>query len=253
MPKCDNVLNKRLGRAARTDSAACGDGNPVSDAFRPREPVLNAPWPTLLLSAGLVALFAWQSVQPDQDAVFLRYGLSAASLEEGRWGTLFSSMFVHGNWTHVILNAVAALAFGAPVARLFGLSPPKAVVFFAFFLICGAFSGWIFVISHEEVSLLVGASGGVSGLMGAGVRLLERRGRLAPLWSRTVLGMSAGWIIVNLLLGVTGLVPGTEGAPIAWEAHLAGYFLGLVLVSPFAALFARRGPDRDERAFVTEP
>jgi membrane associated rhomboid family serine protease len=44
--------------------------------------------------------------------------------------------------------------------------------------------------------------------------------------------MAAAWIIVNLLMALTGLAPGTGGAAIAWEAHLFGYAAGLVLIGP---------------------
>jgi len=48
--------------------------------------------------------------------------------------------------------------------------------------------------------------------------------------------------VVNLLLGLTGLTPGTEGAPVAWEAHIIGFFAGLLLISPvaWAAAFTKR-------------
>jgi len=42
------------------------------------------------------------------------------------------------------------------------------------------------------------------------------------------------WILINAVLGLTGLTPGTAGAPVAWEAHIIGFFAGLLLISPFA-------------------
>ena len=41
--------------------------------------------------------------------------------------------------------------------------------------------------------------------------------------------MTIAWIVVNVVLGLTGLTPGTAGAPVAWQAHIFGYFAGLVL------------------------
>ncbi len=72
--------------------------------------------------------------------------------------------------------------------------------------------------------------------MGAAARLIEGRGRLGPLGGRTVVGMSLAWILVNVVLGVTGLTPGTAGAPVAWEAHIIGFFAGLLLISAFSRL-----------------
>jgi membrane associated rhomboid family serine protease len=83
---------------------------------------------------------------------------------------------------------------------------------------------------------LVGASGAVSGLMGAASRLIAGGGRIGRIFSSAVIGMGAAWVIVNLLVGVvgSGFVPGSGGAGIAWEAHLAGFLAGVLLITPFA-------------------
>jgi membrane associated rhomboid family serine protease len=154
---------------------------------------------------------------------------------------LVTSLFAHGNWTHVGLNAVGALAFGAPVARFLSPRPAGVLLFFGFFLVCGALAALGFAAVHPESrDLLVGASGGVSGLMGAASRLIERRPGLAPLLSPTVIGMAAGWLVVNLLMALFGLSLFTGGAPVAWEAHLFGYAAGLLLIWPVGRLLGRR-------------
>jgi membrane associated rhomboid family serine protease len=51
-----------------------------------------------------------------------------------------------------------------------------------------------------------------------------------------VLGMAAAWTIANVILGVTGLTPGAAGLQVAWQAHLAGYLAGVLLIGPFARL-----------------
>ena len=83
---------------------------------------------------------------------------------------------------------------------------------------------------------VVGASGAVSGLLGAAARLIEGRGRIGRVFGPTVLGMAAAWTIANVILGVTGLTPGAAGIPVAWQAHLAGYLAGILLIGPFARL-----------------
>jgi membrane associated rhomboid family serine protease len=202
-----------------------------------REPAIRAPLPALALSLTLIGLYAWQSWSIDPDAVVSRFAFSPSDLEEGRWRGLITALFVHGNWAHVLLNALGGLAFGAAVARLFGRRLGGAIAYFTFFLICGVLANLGFAALHPGASvLLIGASGGVSGLMGAASRLIERRNVLAPFTSRTVLGMAAAWIIANLLLGLVGLDAVSGGAAIAWEAHLAGYAAGLVLIGPAARL-----------------
>jgi membrane associated rhomboid family serine protease len=136
------------------------------------------------------------------------------------------------------MNATAALAFGAPVARLLGLDLRGGAAFFVLFLVCGVLSSLGYVMAHPS-SLLpgVGASGAVSGLMGGASRLMDRRGVLGQLISRTTVGMAVAWTIVNLIIGYVPVMPGTGGAGVAWEAHVAGYFAGLLLIGPFARLF----------------
>jgi membrane associated rhomboid family serine protease len=206
--------------------------------------MFNAPWPVLTLAVGIVALYYLQSRVAGQEALFLTWGLVPADLMEGRWITLLTSMGLHGGWAHAALNAIGALAFGAPVARLLGLSLGRAILFFFFFLACGVAAGWGYAWLHaDSATPLVGASGGVSGLMGAAARLLDRGDRrLNPMLSSTVVGMTAAWLAVNLIVGVVGFAPGSGGAAIAWEAHIAGYLCGLLLIGPLAMLFARRSP-----------
>ena len=50
------------------------------------------------------------------------------------------------------------------------------------------------------------------------------------------MGFAVAWILLNAILGLSGLTPGAAGAPVAWEAHIFGFFAGLVLIGPFARL-----------------
>lgn len=198
------------------------------------EPAFNAPWPSLVLPLVLIAAFIVQGhVLPAEQVARLALS-SQAILREGRWDTLFTHIFLHGGWAHLLMNAGSALAFGPPVARLFGQGGRGAILFFLFFLICGAFGGLGFVLMHMEGSgLVVGASGAISGLWGAASRLLGRDGRLAPMFGRQVVTQAVVFTVLNLLIGVAG---GFGSLNIAWEAHLAGYLAGLLLIGPASRL-----------------
>ena len=201
-----------------------------------REPLFNAPWTILTLCLGLIALYAVQRLTiPDH--VLDTLGVSAAALRAGEWGNLFTSMFLHGSWSHVLLNALSAFAFGPPTARLMGTNARGALSFFAFYLTCGLLAGLGFVVLNlNSPDAAVGASGAISGLVGASSRLIQGRGRIGPILGRVVIGMGLAWNIANILFGVTGLTPGAGGMMVAWQAHLVGYVAGVLLIGPFARL-----------------
>jgi membrane associated rhomboid family serine protease len=208
-------------------------GGPWEDR---REPLFNAPWTIVALCLGLIALYVAQ-VWLVSDTLLTQLALTPAAIAEGRWQTLLTSLFLHGSWTHVLMNSVAALAFGPPTARLMGQGPRGALVFFGFYLACGAVAGlgYILVDPHNQMPV-VGASGAISGLLGAASRLIQGRGRIGSVFGSTVIGMFAAWTIVNVILGVSGLTPGAAGMPVAWQAHIIGYLAGVALVGPFARL-----------------
>lgn len=208
------------------------------------EPAFNAPWPALLISAVILCLYALQAMSGDPQALLMQFGFAPVDLREGRYTGLVTSLFVHGSWTHALLNALGALAFGAPVARLMGLSGRGVAAFYIFYLAAGVFSALGFAGLHPDAAvLLIGASGAVSGLMGAASRLLDRRaaaeaGGLAPFRNGTVISMALAWILVNLLAAVFGFGVISGDTPIAWEAHLFGYAAGLLLLAPVWRLLA---------------
>lgn len=232
--------------AAYFEASAPGGSRPQQPGdpgFRPApEPLVNAPWPVVVLTLGIIAAYAVQSRFPI-GMVTDALAYSPALMLHGHPERLITSQFIHGNWAHALMNASFILAFGAPVARFFGPRLGGALVFFLFYLTCGALACLGFAALHwgQEVALL-GASGAASGLMGAAARLIGGQGRVGPLFSRAVTGMGLGWLIVNVIMAFAGglLVPGADGASVGWEAHLAGFAVGVVLIGPFGWLTGRR-------------
>lgn len=200
-----------------------------------REPLLNAPWPSLVVVGAILASYAWQVTWGGGDAAALTLGFAPADLDHGRYSGLVTVLFVHGAWAHAILNALAALAFGPPVARFLGPSAGGVIAFFAFYLLCGVASCLGYAAFHlHDPEPVIGASGAVAGLMGAAARLIGGGERLWPIWSRPVISLSLGWAAANALLAISGATPFMPGARIAWEAHIAGFVFGLVLIKPLA-------------------
>jgi len=203
--------------------------------------MFNAPWLVLVLIGALLAAYGLQTLI-GPDALAAQFGVSGEALRAGRYGVLISSLFLHQGWPHVLLNAVFALAFATPVVRRMGPSAQASVLFIIFYLVCGMVSGAAFALNHwSDGEIAVGASGALAGCMGAASRLMGPGPGLARFTSRPVLAMAASWVAINGLFGLVlvGWTPGAGGAPIAWEAHLAGYAAGLVLIGPCLSLLGR--------------
>jgi membrane associated rhomboid family serine protease len=223
-----------------------------------REPIFNVPGVVLWLLAIFFAVHLLRWALPAEDGAWLtaalafipaRAGGIAAELPGGKVAAVTSyvtHIFVHGDTAHLLINSAWLLAFGSPVARR-----TDAVRFLAFFLLCGVAGALFYLaVNGRALMLVVGASGAISGLMGAAFRFLfsglESGGplRLAlagstpltplakTLRDRRILTAIAGWTLLNILLawGAVGLV---EAAGIAWEAHLGGFYAGLLLYGLF--------------------
>ena len=214
----------------------------LNDTFRePTEPAFNAPWPALVLVAMIAGSYLLQRFSGDEQALVTAYSFAPSDLDVGRYVTLVTHLFLHGGWAHVGMNAVMCLAFAPPVSRLLGEGAVGAVALLLLYLVCGVAGGLAFAAfhAHDGLHQLIGASGAVSGLMGAASRLLYRQGRLAPLLDRSVVGFTGVWVALNVVLGMIGLAPGMGQVTIAWEAHLGGYFAGLLLIGPLALALRR--------------
>lgn len=146
---------------------------------------------------------------------------------------VFSHVFIHATFPHLIFNLMWLVVFGTPVALRFG----SAVRFLAFFFACAAAGGVFFSFFHmEDSTVLVGASGGITGLLGGLVRFAFHRPLskpasakgVLPLTDRSVLTWSAVVILMNASVAVFGPGLGAGDADIAWQAHIGGYLFGLL-------------------------
>ena len=167
------------------------------------------------------------------------HGIDPGSLTE-RIVPFFSYVFLHGDFGHLAINSLWLLACGPIVARRFG-----AALFLLFFFVCAVAAAAVHLaFNWESVSPVIGASGAVSGLMATSIRLLTARSepvsRLSPILSPQVLTFTAVWLIVNIIGGMTGIGAGPGVHLIAWQAHIGGYFAGLILAGPFDNFRRRR-------------
>jgi membrane associated rhomboid family serine protease len=211
-----------------------------------REPFFNAPLVTLVIPLVILAGYGLQALAgpSSQEALADAFALNPLLLRQGHWDLLLSHIFLHGSWAHAGLNAAFCLAFSAPMARAAGRGAGGVLSFLVFFLLCGAVAGLGYcVLNWHENVVIVGASGAISGLMGASSRLMGMpRGQLNRFASGPVVGMTVFWCGVN---AASAFIPdlmglGTGGAPVAWQDHVVGYLFGLFLIEPWLRLFHRQ-------------
>ncbi len=162
--------------------------------------------------------------------------------------TPISSMFLHGGWLHLLGNMLFFWVFGNNIEDSMG-----SVRFIVFYLLCGlaAAAAHVFVQPASPVPT-VGASGAVSGVMGAYLVLYPQvRVKMLFIWvifiqiirvrAWLVLLWWLGWQILSGLPELTGMRPDVSSGVAFW-AHVGGFVAGVVLVKLFEnpRLVARR-------------
>lgn len=212
-------------------------------AERKSQPILNAPAAVSWLVMAIVAVHAVRFVLPDNldfwlvatfafDAsLYTDPGAGAARPLALIFGPVTHTLLHAEGLAHLVINMAMLLAFGSAIARRMA-----AGWFLALFLISavsGA-AGWLVLNPYSPV-LVIGASGAVSGMIGAIARLgLARRampgGPLPFRNRRTALYFAVAWIVINFVFGLLGPgIFGLEGG-IAWQAHLGGFIAGFIAI-----------------------
>jgi rhomboid family protein len=146
--------------------------------------------------------------------------------------TLFTAMFMHGGWMHLIGNMVFLWVFGDNVEDRIG-----HVKFLIFYLLAGlaaTFAQYSFN-SHSAIPN-VGASGAIAGVLGAYILMFPQSrvnvllgGRLVAMPAFAVLGI---WIVFQLISGVGTIAYTDESADVggvAYMAHIGGFFAGIAM------------------------
>lgn len=217
---------------------------PIHDD-NPRRHV-RKPWVTWGLILACLFMFLWQNGldrEAAREAIFA-LGVVPLSLIRGvplppEIGllppslTLISSLFLHGGWAHLLGNMIYLLIFGDNVEDSMGHHR-----FLAFYLLAGAAAG-LAQASMEPSSTLpvIGASGAISGILGAYV-LLHPRARVTVLFGLWLpLRMRATTLVMiwfALQVMSAGCTPSGVGG-VAWWAHIGGFLAGLAL-TPFLKL-----------------
>lgn len=214
--------------------------------FRPPARVPAVLWvltgAMLLVEALLAAADEGLIGQPDTRwTAFRTLGFFAISLQRALAGggvdaqllwSLVTHTFVHAGWMHVLLNAVALLAFGNVVCGQIGTAR-----FLVFYVVTAAAGALALGLITAFAGPLVGVSGVVFGLLGILTAwestLRRRRGESrGPVFARV-----GALVALNLLLFV--FADAGLDAKLAWEAHLGGFVAGWLLSYVFPPLALR--------------
>lgn len=149
--------------------------------------------------------------------------------------TLFTHMFLHGGWLHIIGNMWFLWIFGDNVEDVMG-----PLRFCVFYLVCGLAAATAQILAAPGTTIpMVGASGAIGGVMGAYVRLYPKARiiTLLPLgfYVTTIavpaIAMLGYWFILQVAQGVPAL--GSQAGGVAFWAHAGGFLAGLILVRVF--------------------
>lgn len=204
-----------------------------------QEPIFRVPPLTLTLALVLIAIFLVMRfvLSPsEQEEIFLRFGFipaiflawldGQAPAGPALW-PLLSHLFLHLDGFHLLTNVGFLLAFASPVERQIGW-----LGFLAMFLVCGVAGAltqvWVTIDPATREAVLIGASGGIFGLVGAALLLApfgyRRRGSLL----RIVVAL----MVLNVAIGLASEAGLFGDYLIGWQAHAGGFIMGLLLAWP---------------------
>ena len=230
--------------------------------FRDENPTVRPPVVTVAIIAACVVVSLYQlTLSAREEQVFaLGFGmipsvlfgtreLSASIPSADPWLSVITSMFLHGGLLHLVGNMVYLWVFGNNIEDAMG-----HVRFIIFYLLCGAAAALTQAFVEPDSSLpMIGASGAVSGVLGAyfvlhphaRVDVLFVFGLVTTVWLPAMAVL--GWWIVVQVVSVMLAEPGQGG--VAWFAHIGGFVAGMALIPffrhahiPLIGGARRRGP-----------
>ncbi|MDH5650167.1 MAG: rhomboid family intramembrane serine protease, partial [Gammaproteobacteria bacterium] len=160
--------------------------------------------------------------------------------------TLLTSMFLHGGWMHLIGNMLYLWIFGNNIEDAMGHGR-----FIIFYLLCGVIAALAHAIPNAGSAVpMIGASGAISGVLGAYLLLYPHArvlvllplgffSQLIRLPAVLVLGF---WFVLQL---ISSAISTSKTGGVAWGAHIGGFVAGMVLIPFFkhksVSLFSRKG------------
>lgn len=196
-------------------------------------PSRTRPLVTVALIAVNAAVFLQQQALPEDELKRFVYTWGLVPVQFS-WVAVFTSMFLHADWMHVIGNLLFLWIFGDNVEDRLGHGR-----FLVFYLLCGAVAAMLQVAFNPASAIpMVGASGAIAGVLGAYLVMFphSRILTLVPIFvfvqiievpALLFLGL---WFLLQLMSGVGSLGQSADMGGIAFWAHAGGFAAGLVAV-----------------------
>lgn len=196
-------------------------------------PLIN----TLLIIAN-VLVFIHQFTLPRMDgqAFIYTYGAIPQVIMQGeKMEGLLTSMFLHGGFFHLFGNLLYLFIFGDNIENLLG-----SIRYLFFYVLCGVGAALAHILTQpDSVIPMIGASGAISGVLGAYAVSFPRARVLVLLPiifiatirvpAYLVLGQ---WFVLQIFAGVSTIGGAAEGG-VAWFAHIGGFIIGIILLRLF--------------------
>ncbi|MBI2618682.1 MAG: rhomboid family intramembrane serine protease [Ignavibacteriales bacterium] len=214
--------------------------------IRDRNPTRITPFVNIAFIVVNIAVFLYEfSLGPKVELLFFRFGIVPSqvtsdlsnSLYAAAFLPFFTSMFLHGGWLHLGGNMLYLWIFGDNIEDKLGHGR-----YVAFYILCGFAAGVAHVLIDPQSGVpTVGASGAISGVLGAYLLMFPRARvitvipilfflQVAELPAILVLGF---WFVIQFFNGLVSLGYQTGGmGGVAWWAHIGGFVAGLVLILP---------------------
>ena len=202
--------------------------------------LIQHAWVTWGLIAACTLVFLYQASMTPDEGTRLIYGLAlipATVTGEGQLepelvlipplATLVTAAFLHGGWMHLIANMLYLWVFGDNVEDAMGHWR-----FLAFYLLCGLVAGLAHIASDPGSTVpTVGASGAISGVLGAYLILHPKSRILVPIIIIPL--YLPAWALLIFWIGfqlASAAASGPVDSGIAWWEHIGGFAAGAVLV-----------------------
>jgi membrane associated rhomboid family serine protease len=192
-------------------------------------PTMRIPWATLGLILVNVAALVWFLIYPERIDPHLLRPERLVRDPVTNLPELFTSMFLHAGFAHLIGNMYFLFVFGDNVEDRIGVTK-----YLLLYLTSGLFSGFMYahLTSHPEIPVL-GASGAVSGILGAYLILYPKaklRSHTMILFRPIVLRLPVWFYLGVWFLGMQALNQALKIPGVAWYAHIAGFIYGAAVM-----------------------